>query len=154
MGPTVKEQEAVLGYWKWIGELMGVETSLWPTRAKEAFALDKLIRTRQLRPSEAGQKLVQALLNFYKKNIPDPVLTAQLDHLLAFFLGKEAAKALDLKESPFLSGDLVGLMLKLSGNKTFGSQKSHAALKKNLESQQQLQFGRVLRLQLPDLKRP
>lgn len=154
MGPTAKEQETVLGYWKWIGELMGVDTSFWPTRAKEAFALDKLIRTRQLRPSEAGQKLVQALLNFYKKNIPDPVLTTQLDQLLAFFLGNEAAKALDLKSSTFLSGDLVGLILKLSGNKTFGSQKSHAALKKNLESQQQLQFGRVLRLQLPELKRP
>lgn len=154
MGPTVEEQGAVLRYWKWIGELMGVETSLWPTQAKEAFALDKLIRTRQLRPSEAGQKLVQALLNFYKKNIPDPVLTAQLDYLLAFFLGKEAAQALDLKSSPFLSGDLVGLLIKLSGNKTFGNQKSHAALKKNLESQQQLQFGKVLRLQLPELKRP
>ena len=154
MGPTAKEQETVLGYWKWIGELMGVDTSFWPTRAKEAFALDKLIRTRQLRPSEAGQKLVQALLNFYKKNIPDPVLTTQLDQLLAFFLGNEAAKALDLKSSTFLSGDLVGLILKLSGNKTFGSQKSHAALKKNLESRQQLQFGRVLRLQLPEIKRP
>ena len=154
MGPTAKEQAAVLGYWKWIGELMGVDTTFWPTRAKEAFALDKLIRTRQLRPSEAGQKLLQALLNFYKKNIPDPILTAQLDQLLAFFLGKEAANALDLRPSSFLSGDLVGLILKLSGNKTFGGQKSHAVLKKNLENQQQLQFGRVLRLQLPELKRP
>ena len=154
MGPSVKEQGAVLRYWKWIGELMGVETSLWPTQAKEAFALDKLIRTRQLRPSEAGQSLVQALLTFYKNNIPDPVLTAQLEHLLAFFLGKEAAQALDLASSPYITGDLVGLLIKLSGNKNFGNQKSHAALKKNLESQQQLQFGRVLRLQLPELKRP
>jgi hypothetical protein len=133
---------------------MGVETSLWPTQAKEAFALDKLIRTRQLRPSEAGQKLVQALLDFYKKNIPDPVLTAQLDQLLAFFLGKEAAKAVGLKSSTFLPGDLVGALIKLSGAKTFGNQKSYTALKKNLEIQQQLQFGRVLRLQLPELKRP
>jgi hypothetical protein len=153
LSPNAKEHQALLLYWKWIGELMGVETSLWPSSPKEAFELDRLIRKRQLKPSEAGKKLTRALLEFYQKNIPDTLLTAQLESILAFFLGKEASKAVGLSSQIQVPGDILGLVLKGTGFKTFGSQKNHAALKKNLEAQQTLQFGRVLKLQLPEYNR-
>jgi hypothetical protein len=151
--PSPKEHQEVLGYWKWIGELMGVETLLWPTTAKEAFELDRLIRRRQLKPSEAGKKLTRALLEYYQKNIPDPLLTAQLESLLAYFLGKEASRAIGIYSQVQIPGELMGLFLKGTGIKTFGTQKNHAALKKSLESQQVLQFGRILQLQLPMVNR-
>jgi len=151
--PSPKEHIAILGYWKWIGELIGVETSLWPSSPKEAYELDRLIRKRQLKPSEAGKKLTRALLDFYEKNIPDPLLTSQLESILTFFLGKEASKAVAISSQIKISGDILGLILKGTGFKTFGTQKNHTAFKKNLDSQQLLQFGRVLKIQLPEFNR-
>ena len=151
--PSLEEHKAILGYWKWIGELLGVETSLWPSSPKEAYELDRLIRKRHLKASEAGKNLTRALLEFYQKNIPDPVLTTQLESILAFFLGKEASKAVGISSKLQVPGDILGLVLKGTGFKTFGSQKNYLALKKNLDSQQLLQFGRVLKIQLPEFNR-
>jgi hypothetical protein len=153
LSPNAKEHQAILLYWKWIGELMGVETRLWPSNPKEAFELDRLIRKRQLKASEAGKKLTRALLEFYQKNIPDVLLTTQLESILAFFLGKEASKAVGLSSQVQVPGDILGLVLKGTGFKTFGSNKNYAALKKSLEAQQTLQFGRVLQLKLPEYNR-
>lgn len=150
--PSAKEHQALLLYWKWIGELLGVETSLWPSTPKEAFELDRLIRKRQMKASEAGKKLTRALLEFYQQNIPDPVLKPQLESILAFFLGKEASKAVGLSSQVQVPGDILGLVLKGTGFKTFGSQKNYLALKKNLDSQQLLQFGKILQLNIPVLK--
>jgi len=151
--PSLEEHKAILGYWKWIGELLGVETSLWPSSPKEAYELDRLIRKRQLKASEAGKKLTRALLEFYQKNIPDALLTAQMESILAFFLGKEASKAVGISSKLQVPGDILGQVLKGTGFKTFGSQKNYLALKKNLDSQQLLQFGRVLKIQLPEFNR-
>jgi hypothetical protein len=106
-----------------------------------------------MKASKAGKKLTRALLEFYQKNIPDTHLTAQLESILAFFLGKEASKVVGLSSQVQVPGDVLGLVLKGTGFKTFGSQKNHAALKKNLEAQQLAQFGRVLQLQLPEHNR-
>ena len=153
MSPSSKEHQAVLRYWKWIGGLMGIEPSLWPSTAKEAFELDRLIRKRHLKPSEAGKKLTKALLEFYQKNIPDSFLTSQLEALLSYFLGKEASKAVGISGNIQIPGDFLGLFLRLSGLKTFGAVKSHESLRKNLERQQIQQFGCVLQLKLPEFNR-
>ncbi len=150
MSPSAKEHQAVLRYWKWIGGLMGIEPSLWPSTAKEAFELDRLIRKRHLKASDAGKKLTKALLEFYQKNIPDSFLTSQLEGLLSYFLGKEASKAVGISGQTQVPGDILGLFLKFSGFRTFGAIKTHASLKKNLELQQMLQFGRILQLKLPE----
>ena len=152
MSPNATEHRAILLYWKWIGELMGVETSLWPSTPKEAFELDSLIRKRQLKASEAGKKLTRALLEFYQKNIHDGLLNTQLESILVFFLGKEVSKAVGLSSQVQVPGDVIGLVLKGTGFKTFGSQKNYLALKKNLDSQQILQFGKILQLNIPVLK--
>jgi hypothetical protein len=153
MSPSAKEHQAVLRYWKWIGELMGIEPSLWPSTAKEAFELDRFIRKRYLKASDAGKKLTKALLEFYQKNIPDSFLTSQLEPLLSYFLGKEASKAVGISGQTQVPGDILGLFLKFSGFRTFGAIKTHASLKKNLELQQMQQFGRILQLKLPEANR-
>jgi len=151
--PSEKEYESVLIYWKWIGELMGIDTQFWPTSTKEAFELDKLIRKRHLKSSEAGQRLVAGLLHFYQKTIPDPVLNSQAEGILSFFLGKEGSEALALKPGLKVPGEILGLVFNFSGRKNFGGKKGYNALKKNLTAQQMVQFGRVLEIRLPELKR-
>ncbi len=148
-----KEQEAVLVYWKWIGELMGVDTRFWPKTSKEAFELDKLIRKRHLKPSEAGQKLIRSLLQFYRKNIPDPVFNSQAENMVSFFLGTGASEALSLSSNLKVPGEILSVFFQQAGRKNFGGNLGFAALKKNLESQQIAQFGKILEIKLPELKR-
>ena len=151
---NAKEQEAVLCYWKWIGELMGVGIEYWPETPKEAFELDKLIRKRHLKPSDAGNKLINGLIRFYQKNIPDPLLNSRVETMLSFFLGPEAAKALDLNPELKIPGELVGFVLEFSGRKNFGGKKGYVDLRRNLVFQQKRQFGKVLSIRLPELVRP
>lgn len=155
LGIPVSEEEhrTVLAYWKWIGELMGIEVSFWPETAKEAFELDKHIRRRHMRASEAGQKLTRALLNFYQKSIPDPILSDQVEGIVSFFLGKEASKALSLQLNKRIQGDLLGLVFKLNGMKNYGGKKSYSGLKRTFDQQQMQQFGKLMSIQLPELSR-
>ena len=150
---TEKEYESVLTYWKWIGELMGIDTHYWPITTKEAFELDKLIRKRHLKSSHAGQKLVNALLQFYQKTIPDPLLNSQAESILSFFLGLEASEALSLKSNLKVPGEIIGLVFNYAGRKNFAAKKGYTALRKNLQTQQMTQFGKVLQIRLPELKR-
>lgn len=150
---TEEEYKSVLKYWKWIGELMGIDTDYWPETSKEAFELDKLIRTRHMRPSEAGQMLTKALLDYYRKTVPDPTLASQVEGIVAFFLGKEASKAVNLKSNKAIQGELLGLFFKVNGYMNFGSKMSYPTLKRTLDQQQIQQFGRVMRIQLPNVSR-
>lgn len=151
--PTEKQQKEVLSYWKWVGELMGIGTDFWPDTPKEAYELDKLIRRRHLRPSQAGQKLIQSLVRFYKESIPEPLLQSQINGILSFFLGKEASEALQLGEAIPVSGDLLGMIFTFWGWKNYGGKKDYATIRYNLEKQQKDRFGRILSIRLPELKR-
>lgn len=155
LGITVTEEEhqTLLAYWKWIGEMIGIDVSYWPETSKEAFELDKHIRRRHIRASEAGQKLTLALLNFYRKSIPDPVLSDQVEGIVSFFLGKEASNALNLRSNKAIQGDLLGLIFKVNGRRNFGAKKSYASLKRNLDQQQLQQFGKLMKINLPELTR-
>lgn len=155
LGIAVSEEEhqTILSYWKWIGELIGIDVSYWPETSKEAFELDKHIRRRHIRASDAGQKLILALMNFYRKSIPDPVLSGQVEGIISFFLGKDASIALNLQSNQRIQGDLLGLVFKLSGLRNFGGKKSYSNLKRNLDQQQIQQFGKVLTINLPEMKR-
>lgn len=155
LGFRVSQEETtlIMQYWKWVGELMGINTEFWPDNSKEAFELEKLIRKRHLKGSDAGRKLIGALKNYYQSTIPDPILSSQTERILAFFLGKEASKALDLKSSITLQGDLLGLIFKLSGWKNSGSVKGYSGFARQLKTSQVEQFGKELRISLPDLNR-
>ncbi|SEG12704.1 oxygenase MpaB family protein [Algoriphagus boritolerans] len=150
---TEAQHQAILAYWKWIGELIGIDVNIWPETSKEAFELDKLIRKRHIRASEAGQKLIGALLNYYRKTIPDPILIDQIEGIVAFFLGKDASKALNLTSNRLIQGDLLGLVLKLNGQKNRRTKNTYVNLKRNLDQQQIQQFGRLMIIKLPEIAR-
>lgn len=149
---SAAETTLIMQYWKWVGKLMGINTEFWPDNSKEAFELEKLIRIRHLRKSEAGLKLIGALKNYYQSSIPDPILSPQTESILAFFLGKEAAKALDLKSTITIQGDLLGLIFKLSGWRTSGS-KSYSGFARQMKRSQLEQFGKELKINLPEINR-
>lgn len=151
--PREQEYRDILAYWKWVGELMGLEVDYWPETPKEAIELDRLICRRQLKGSDAGQSLIKALIGFYEKSIPDPLISQQIVNILAFFLGKEASTALDLNASQKISGDVLGLMLTFLGWKNYGGNKGYTSIRQSLEFQQKSQFGKVLSIQLPEWKR-
>lgn len=152
--PTEEEQKAVLAYWKWIGDLMGIDVSFWPETPKEAFELDRFIRKRHLKSSAAGQKLINSLIRFYQETIPDAVLNERIRPILSFFLGKEASLALGIPNKPFGSGDIIGWMFSLLGWKNYGGKKGYTQIRQMMESQQKERFGKVLEIRLPELKRP
>lgn len=155
LGINISEEEhqIVLAYWKYIGELIGIDIRFWPETSKEAFELDKHIRRRHIRTSEAGQRLTHALLNFYRKTIPDRMLSDQVEGIVSFFLGKEASQALNLRPNKAIQGDLLGLIFKISGRNNFVGKKSYSKLKRNLDQQQIQQFGRLMTIKLPEVGR-
>ncbi|NVJ86211.1 MAG: DUF2236 domain-containing protein [Algoriphagus sp.] len=155
MGTAIDSEtyNTILEYWKWIGYLLGVDLKFWPSNAKEAFELDRLIRKRHLKPTLAGKALITALAAFYKENIPDPLIRDQVDLLLGFFLGKEAGEALGLPSSTKLPGSLVELMFKLSGWRNYGSKKNYSLIRKMMELQHQEQFGKQFEIQIPVINR-
>lgn len=147
--------QAVLSYWGWISKLLGVAEDYWPDNAKEAIALDRLIRNRQLRQSEAGKKLIGALAAYYKTTIPELGIRNSVDFLLSFFLGKEVATVLGLPKPVAISGNLVDLFFKAAGKNLLpGSKPSYMRLKNQLERQQKKQFGHLLTLDIPVPNRP
>lgn len=150
---TNDDVDLLMNYWKWVGKLMGINTNYWPDNSKEAFELEKLIRKRHLRQSDAGNRLVTALIDYYKTIIPDQLIAAQIIPILNFFLGKEASKALGIYNPRQVSGELLGLVFRFSGWKNFGSNKSYSQIAKQFESNQQISFGGKLAINLPELKR-
>ncbi|MDI1323500.1 MAG: oxygenase MpaB family protein [Algoriphagus sp.] len=150
---STEETTLIMQYWKWVGGLMGINTDFWPDNSKEAFELEKLVRKRHLKESEAGRKLIGALKNYYQSTIPDPILSSQTESILAFFLGKEASKALDLKSSISIQGDLLGQLFKLSGWRNSGSAKGYSGFARQMKTSQLEKFGKELRISLPEINR-
>lgn len=148
-----EEVSLIMQYWKWIGRMMGIQEEYWPENPKEAFALEKLIRKRHLKATDAGQQLIQALIAFYKSTIPDPLISGQVVPILNFFLGKEFSKALDIQSSMQVNGELLGLVFKFSGWKNYGTNKGYLQIARQYESNQKALYGRKLEIKLPELNR-
>lgn len=155
MGFQVSSEEVtqLMSYWKWIGRMLGMQENYWPDNAKEAFALEKLLRKRHMKSSDAGNQLMGALIKHYKSTIPDKVLSAQVEPILNFFLGKEASKAVGIHTSFPVNGELLGLVFKFSGWRTYGATKGYTQIARQFESNQKLLFGERLEIRLPTLNR-
>ena len=150
---STQESTTVINYWHWVGELMGLEVQFWPVTAKEAFELERLIRKRHLKYSKAGETLIRALIKFYEDSIPDPILSKQAESIVSFFVGEEASKALGLNQTLRIQGDLLGLLFRFTGFQTYGGKKDFRSIENQFRANQLEQFGKVLQVQLPSLKR-
>ncbi len=150
---TSTEVDLLMGYWKWIGRMMGIQENYWPDNAKEAYELEKLIRKRHLKSSAAGHQLIQALISYYKTTIPDALISTQVEPILNFFLGTEASAALGIQTSVPVNGELLGLVFRFSGWKNYGANKGYSQISKQFESNQLALYGERLAIKLPELKR-
>lgn len=151
--PGREMAEAVLHYWKVMGFYLGIETPYWPDTAKEAFELERIIRKRHLKFSEAGHILIQALLKYYRNTLEDPGLADRATALVAYLVGKEAAEALGLSPKEVLPKELYGLFLDLSFFRQFGPGSSYKKIWRIFMEQSNKKFGRRPELQLPTRKR-
>ena len=151
--PGKEIHESVLHYWKIVGYYLGIETDFLPETSKEAFELEKLIRKRNVKSSEAGSILIQSLLNYYISVIPDPSMAKLSETLVAFFVGKEIADVLGIQEKVSLPDGAFGLILKLNFLKQNGTKSSYAKIRQNFLSQNKLQFGSPIALNIPSPKR-
>ncbi|ERM83002.1 hypothetical protein P872_05145 [Rhodonellum psychrophilum GCM71 = DSM 17998] len=152
--PGKEIHESVLHYWKIVGHYLGIEADVLPDTSKEAFELEKLIRKRHARSSEAGRILIQSLLNYYISVIPDPSMSKLTETLVAFFVGKEIAVVLGIKETVALPDNAVGLILKLNFLKQNGINSSYAKIRQIFLEQNKVQFGSPVALNIPAIKRP
>jgi hypothetical protein len=132
---------------------MGIQTEYWPDTSKEAFELEKSIRNRHLKSSQAGISLIYALKKYYQNHLPDPILASQTEEILVFFLGKQASEALGLKSSFKIQGDLLGLIFSIAGFKNQGKSVGYVSFAKQMKANQLVQFGKELKISLPTLNR-
>lgn len=151
--PGKNVHEAVLHYWKIIGFYLGINVSFWPETAKEAFELEKKIRNRHMKASEAGKILISALLAYYKSTIPDPNLSGSTETLVAYFVGEEASLALGISQSVKLPKELVTLVLELSFFRQNGPGTNYYKIRNIFLEQNKQQFGRMVSINIPEPKR-
>jgi hypothetical protein len=147
--PGKDTSESILHYWKIIGLFLGIEIDYWPETAKEAFELERTIRKRHLKTSDAGKVLIQALMRYYQSTIPDPILAQRTDSLISYFVGPDASAALGIETSLNLPKEVYGLFLDLSFLRQYGPGNSYEKIRSIFLEQSQTQFGRIPALLLP-----
>ncbi len=151
--PGKEKLEATLHYWKVVGHYMGLSIAYWPETSKEAFELEKAIRIRHLKLSEAGQVLTRALIKFYQEAIPDENVSSLSETLISFFVGQEASTALGIKERIKLPKGIYALMLELSFLKQSGFRPSYAKMRSQFLEQTKINLGREVTLSIPVMNR-
>ncbi len=145
--------EAILHYWKLIGYFLGIDSNYLPETAKEAFELEKLIRERHMRYSEAGEKLMTSLLNFYKQAIPDPAVSKVVVGVVSFFIGRQASDALNLPSSGIPRKELVRFIFEYSYLRQNGLTKSYQITRSQFRKRNREVFDKEVKLSLPVMKR-
>ncbi len=86
-----------INYWNKIGLLLGLKPELLPGSNKEAFHLEKQIRDRHFRSSEAGRKLTKSLYKYYEKAVADTPLDGLTKSFMIYLLGDKVASQLGLE---------------------------------------------------------
>jgi hypothetical protein len=153
IGSSINKTQAenLLHYWKVIGFYLGLAVEYWPVNTKEAYELEKLIRKRHLKGSDAGKLLTKSLLDFFKANSPSPQLSGIIDAIVAYLLGEEAATALGLQASATLPKPAVALLL---DSPLWGQRASSCILlRKQFISRAISQFGEAPELKIPVIDR-
>lgn len=145
---TSEEAEAVLAYWGFLGDFLGVDRGYWPENPKDAFWLEKIIRTRHARQSEAGLKLIGALKAFFSKEGQMLNAPKQIESLMSFFLGPELSDVLALNQANDLPQPIVQLLLK-GGILSAPAIKSYADLEAYFKKEMKNKYGVSMKLSIP-----
>lgn len=130
------EHEDMLAYrhlWNVASFIMGVNERLLPDTAKEAYVLEKMIRSRQQAPSEAGQSLTKSLLNYIQQQ-SDSTFGFLAPLYMRYLLGDQIADWLHIVPHPIPAEVVIGPV------KSLNRFKSLISLKKLSFSDQWLPF--------------
>jgi hypothetical protein len=88
-----EQEEAYLHTWRVVGEMLGLQPALLPATLPEARAMMDTILRRQWAPSQAGEVLAAALINFLDGYVPF-WLRGLPNSALRYFRGHEVADML------------------------------------------------------------
>jgi len=92
---------AYIQYWNMIGRMLGLLEEVLPQSNKEAHLLEKNIRTRQFKKSEAGETLMASLVKYYSQAAEGTPLEGKVKQMLEFLLGSNVAKLLGIDIANF-----------------------------------------------------
>ncbi|WP_114752562.1 oxygenase MpaB family protein [Pleomorphovibrio marinus] len=153
MGAAVKREEvdAIMAYWERVGYCLGILVDYWPDDAKSSFLLEKTIRDRQMKSSEAGKLLVNSLMGHFTEKLNNPVVVPFLEDVLVYFIGPQAAVALGLKKRPYIPSSVLSLLLQTNSFNLGQSPKTYKQLRYFFEVEGKKQFGVELSLNLPQV---
>lgn len=99
LGKFIEPKKAFdyIDYWNKIGLLLGLNPDLIPRNNKEAFHLEKEIRFRHFKTSEAGLQLTNSLYRYYEKAVLDSPLEGLTKAFMIHLLGDKVARQLGLE---------------------------------------------------------
>lgn len=99
LGRLVQAQEAFayIDYWNQVGKMMGLRQEFLPKDNKESFLLEKRIRSRQFKQSEAGVKLAKSLFSYFNQVSKGSPLEGKVGPFANFLLGAQVCQILDIR---------------------------------------------------------
>lgn len=102
LGKRISAAESLdyIWYWNLIGGLLGLRAELQPNSTKEAYLLERNIRQRQFRPSEAGKVLTGSLLRYFDQPTKGSPLENKSRGFMHFLLGDRVSAHLGLDVDP------------------------------------------------------
>ena len=97
-------QESFMSAWGAVGRALGIREALIPDDYAQARELWSLIRARQVRGSEVGQRLMKALLAAVSKQIPTPFAKDLGPSIVRFYLDPKLADGLAVPRNVLFDG--------------------------------------------------
>jgi hypothetical protein len=108
-------QEAYLHCWKVVGHILGLRDEVMPDDVDDARALTESILHRHVGPSEAGQALTTALIDFVRLRARSSVLRGMPSYMILYFTSDRIASALGVHAQHNRVDDIVLSMCRFTG---------------------------------------
>ena len=84
---NANESMAYIEYWNLIGILLGIESGLLPDSTRNAYLLERNIRKRQFKKSEAGVRRTESLLTYFDKAMKGTNMSGIARPFVAYLMG-------------------------------------------------------------------
>ena len=101
LGKAISSEQSIdyISYWNLIGERLGLKSELQPGTTKEAYLLERNIRQRQFKKSEAGRVLTSALLAYFEEVTKGTPMQGKSKAFVHHLLGEKVAALLGVEIS-------------------------------------------------------
>ncbi len=134
-----EEAEAYIHLWNVISSLLGLKSPLLPQDSRHAHWLCRIIAEEEIKSSEPGIILTRSLIESIGSQPDLKSLHALIEPAMAFLLGKDISRILNLRELPLpFSGATAGALLRLGEYLQSNWYISHDPV---LQMRQQLKFS-------------